>query len=439
MNKTYKKLLEKFISFKSISTSSEYEDNINKTVDWLEELFEDNGFEVKIIRGYDNPVITASFEVDADLDTALIYGHYDVQPAQKSDGWDSEPFELTQRDGRLYGRGVVDNKGQVLVHMATIFDLIKKNELKYNIKFILEGNEETGSPNIKQAIKDYKDLLDCDFVMISDGEITADHPTIEAGFRGGFNATVKIQTSDKELHSGLYGSASPSASGEMVDFLELIHDEDNSVSIDGFYEDVDEIDEQILDLHEQIPFDMDEYEELSGTKALLTEDDYDFYTQTGLRPAIVITGLQAGYVGDGYRNSIPAEAMAKINFRLVKSQDPEDMAELFNEFVEDNMPEYVDYEIDVASPYEGIKLDLANKYVESAKKYLTDAFGVDALVKFCGGGLPIVTHFDAVLGVPQVLAPLGNEDCAMHAANENYNLDVLEKALDFSYKFWSKS
>lgn len=439
MDKTYKKMLKKFLSFKSISTSDEYKEDIKETVLWLKKQFGKKGFAVEVIEGYDNPVIIASYVEDENFETALIYGHYDVQPAEKSEGWESEPFKLTERDGRLYGRGAVDNKGQVLVHIKTIFDLIEENSLKYNVKFVIEGNEETGSPNLRELLEDHKRLLDCDFVMISDGEITAGHPTIEAGFRGGFNSTLTLRTSDKELHSGLYGGASPSASNELVKFLSLLHKKDNSIGIDGFYDKVDEINEKFINLHEEIPFDMEEYKSLSGTRALLVEDDYDFYTQIGLRPAVVVTGIETGYTGEGYRNSIPAEATAKINFRLVKSQQPQEIADLFKDFVNENIPKYVDFELEVATPYDGIKLDLENEYVELAKNYLTEAFGKEALVKFCGGGLPIVTHFNDILGVPEVLAPLANEDCGMHSANENYNKDILEKALDFSRKFWSRS
>lgn len=435
---SYRDLLKEFISFKSVSTSKDYQKDIKKTVEWLSQLFEDHGFEVEIIEGYDNPIVLAKYKVSEDYETALIYGHYDVQPASKEDGWDSDPFELSEKDGRLFARGVVDNKGQVAVHIKTIFELIEKGILKYNIKFFIEGNEETGSPNLADCIRDKKDKLGCDFVMISDGELTSGHPVIEAGFRGGFNSTLKVVTSHKELHSGIYGSASPCASHELVKFLEKLHKVDGSVAISDFYKNVDEIEDKILKMNQNMPFDLDEYKKLSGTQALLTENDYDFFTQVGLRPAVIVTGIESGYTGDGYRNSIPPVATAKINFRLVKSQKPDQIVKLFRNFVKSELPEYVDYELDVADPYDGVKLDLDNQYIELAEDYLNKAFNKKVLKKFCGGGLPIVTLFDEILGVPQVLAPLGNEDCNMHAVGENYRTDVLEKALKFSEMFWSK-
>jgi acetylornithine deacetylase/succinyl-diaminopimelate desuccinylase-like protein len=288
-------------------------------------------------------------------------------------------------------------------------------------------------------LEDKKDLLKCDFVMISDGEITSGHPTIEAGFRGGFNTTLTVRTSDKELHSGLFGGAAPSASRELSKFLAQIHKEDNTVAIEGFYDDVDEISAQYKQMHNQIPFSEEEFKKLSGTQALLTEDQYDFYTQIGLRPAVIITGIQTGYMGEGYRNSIPSEASAKVNFRLVKSQEPEKISQLYCDFVDEHIPDYVDFDLRVESKYHGIKLDLENEYVQLAQEYLQKAFDKESFFKFCGGGLPIVTHFDEVLGVPEVLAPLANEDCAMHATNENYNKNVLKRALKFSKVFWSKS
>ncbi len=439
MNKKYKNLLKEFIKFKSVSTSDEFKSEIEKTVEWLERTFKSKGFKVKIIKGYDNPVVLAEYIQNKEYETALIYGHYDVQPASESEGWSSDPFKLTERSGRLYARGVVDNKGQVMIHIINIFNLIEKGKLKYNIKFFIEGNEETGSPNLEKCIKDKKKLLNCDFIMISDGEITSDYPVVEAGFRGGFNSTLKCITSDKDLHSGLYGGASPIASHELIKIINRIYKENGSIAINGFYDNVDDIGDEIREMNKNIPFDLDYYKKLSGTKALVTEDNNDFYTQTGLRPAVVVTGLDSGYTGEGYRNSIPSYATAKINFRLVKSQDPKMIVELFKKFIKKQVPNYVDYKLDIASPYYGIKLNLDNEYIKTARKHLKKAFGKEPLVKFCGGGLPIVTYFNDILSVPQILAPLANEDCGMHSVDENYNLKIVKKALDFSDSFWSKS
>ncbi len=429
---TYRELLNKFISFRSISTDPQFAQHIEGIVSWLSETFQNHGFTVKRFDGYNNPIVLASYETDPSYKTCLIYGHYDVQPASIEEGWTSEPFEVHEDNERIYARGAVDNKGQVLVHIATVFDLIKQNKLQYNIKFLIEGNEETGSPKIADCIKD-NHHMQCDFVLISDGEINNDTPVIELGFRGGANTTLTIQTATNDLHSGIYGGAAPSAAHEISKFIASLHDQDRHITIPHFYDNVDPIDKA-----KPIPFDKKEYTKITGAKDTITEPDYDVHTQIGLRPTIQVTGIQTGYTGDGYRNSIPAKATAKINFRLVKSQDPNKIMEQYKKYIKDTLPDYVTHELQITDPYEGIKLDVNNEYVKKAEQLLEKSFGSKPIHKYSGGGLPIVTLFHELLRVPQVLIPLGNEDCNMHGANENFDKDILKKALDFSQQFFSK-
>jgi acetylornithine deacetylase/succinyl-diaminopimelate desuccinylase-like protein len=270
-------------------------------------------------------------------------------------------------------------------------------------------------------------------VLISDGEISGKNPVIELGFRGGFNVTFTIKTATNDLHSGIYGGAAPSAAYEMTKFLASLYDDDNKITIPQFYTDVQEIKEKST-----IPFDEKEYEKITGAKTLKTEPEYDFHTQIGLRPTIQITGLQSGYVGNGYRNSIPSSATAKINFRLVKNQKAEVIVDLFENYCKKMTPDYVDGKLEFHHLHEGIKLDINNEYIHKAEKLLAESYGVPPLKKYSGGGLPIVTYFDDLLHVPQVLVPLANEDCNMHGVHENFDKKFLEKALDFSKKFFSK-
>ena len=433
----YRKLLTGYIRDKSISTDQQFKDGISATVKWLHGLFASRGFTVTVIEGYDNPVLVAHYEINPAFQTCLIYGHYDVQPADVADGWDSEPFTATERDGRFYCRGAIDNKGQNLIHIVSIFDLIKTGKLGYNIKFILEGNEETGSPKLPKLIADKKDLLKADFTLISDGELTAETPTIEIGFRGGFNLTLTVTTSNTDLHSGIYGGAAPNAAHELAKLIARFYDTDNHIAIEDFYEGVDEITPDIKVNNEKIPFNREEYERISGTRSLLLEPGYDYYTETGLRPTIQVTGVKTGYMGEGYRNGIPASATAKINFRLVIRQDPEKIVRLFSDYVRKQLPDYVDAKIEVSDPYNGIKLTIDNPFVKKAYQKLAAAYGKEPIYKYVGGGLPIVTLFNDILGIPNVLVPLANEDCKMHAANENYAVEYVQKALVFSKSFFS--
>ncbi len=433
MNQTYQNLLTEFIRFKSISTDNTFATEIQKCALWLKNIFTEHGFKATVTNGYGNPIIVAHYQANPEYKTCLIYGHYDVQPAHRNEGWNSEPFELFNDGKRLYARGAIDNKGQVMIHIATIFALIKENKLGYNITFMIEGNEETGSPLLGKFISDHTEKLKADFVVISDGEITGNHPIIELGFRGGFNTTITIKTASNDLHSGIYGGIAPSATHEAAKLIAKLYDHNNHITIPHFYDDVAPI-----DTNEPIPFDNQEYQRITGAKVLLNEPEFDPYTQVGLRPSIQVTGFNSGYTGEGYKNGIHAKATLKINFRLVRNQDPEKIAELFRKYLRETLPDYADFEMEVDDIHTGVKLNLDNNYVRKAQEILAKAYATQPLLKYSGGGLPIVTYFEEALTVPQVLVPLANEDCNMHGANENFNLDDVEKSLRFSSEFFSK-
>lgn len=438
MTETYKKIVSDFIAFKSISTDPQFRKDIQTLVKYLQILFTSKDFKVEVIEGYGNPIIIAKYNVSAHAETCLIYGHYDVQPAVFADGWKSEPFVVEERENRLYARGIVDNKGQTLIHMATIFDLIESGNLKYNVTFMLEGDEETGSPYLEKFVNEHKEKLICNFYMISDGTVLGTNPVIEAGFRGGLNTTLRIRTAHSDMHSGMYGGAVPNSAHVLSTFISKLIDEHNQVQIPGFYNDVDEIPEEIIQNNNAVPFSMQELERITGVKKVVKEEQFDYYTQVSLRPTVQVTGMQSGYNGVGYRNSIAAESTVKINFRLVKSQKPEDIKNLYEQFIQENLPDYVSYILEAVDLHEGVKLNLDNTYVQESKKLLEECFGATCYYLFSGGGLPIVTYFDSILQVPGLLLPLGNEDCNMHAVDENFDISILDKGLRFSERFFSK-
>jgi len=438
MIEQYKQLLKDFVAFQSVSTDTQFQPEIQKTVAWLQRVFEQNGFSVQIITGYDNPLVIASFVYDPALETVLIYGHYDVQPAKVDEGWTSDPFTLTEMNRRLVGRGAIDNKGQVLVHMVNVFEHIKSKTLGYNVKFMIEGNEETGSPLLEQFIASNSALLAADFVLISDGEISGGKPNIGVGLRGGLNSVLTVKTSTTDLHSGLYGHSVPNAIHELSKVCADLYDANNRIVVPGFYDDVDSVSDDVKKANQAIPFSLEEHKRISGAKILLTEPGIDFYTQVGLLPAIEVTTIVGGYMGQGFRNGIPATATAKINFRLVAHQNPTKIAKAFEKYVRSILPAYVDFTFEFKTPYNASKIDTKNKYVERAQKVLEVAYGSTPIYKYVGGGLPMVNSFEKALKIPSVLVPLANEDCAMHAANENFALTNVEQALRFSALFLGK-
>lgn len=436
----YQTLLSQFVTFKSISTDPVFQPEIVKTVDWLNQLFTKHGFTVETLTGSScNPVIFAHYTQNSKLKTVLVYGHYDVQPAEQADGWLSDPFVLDRKAGRLYGRGVLDNKGQILIHVYTVLDLIKSKKLAYNVKFLIEGNEETANPDLPAIIHKNKSRLKSDYVLVSDGEISGNCPVIESSLRGGFNLTLKYTTAENNLHSGLVGGAVPNAAFELSRFLSQLFDSQNRVNFSTFYDQVDPITDFQLANNKKLLEIADSPIKTSGVNALLTEPNLDFYTQTGLRPTLQITGLKSGYIADGYANIVPATAEARINFRIVASQNPEGVLAAFKKFVANRTPEYVKYEIVSSGMHHPVKLDTSLPIFQTVSHILTQVYGQTPPLKCVGGAIPFIADVKNTLGIDTLSIPLGNEDCNMHGANENFRIELVEKGLKFSRLFFSSA
>lgn len=435
----YKKLASEYISFKSISTDPEFKSEVRACASWLKNLLKKNGFRVKVVRAGDsNPVIIANYEVSKDAETVLVYGHYDVQPAAKSDGWDSDPFKLTEKKGRLIARGAIDNKGQFMVHLYTILKLKKAGMLKYNIKFLIEGNEETGSGNMPQILKENKSLLTSDHIVVSDGETANNLPTMESSFRGNVSFTVTYQTAKTNLHSGLYGGAIPNAAHELSQLIGKFHKKNNSVAIPGFYDGVDSISKEQRKIHKELSKGADVCK-ITGVQKLLCEPGNDTCLQTGLRPSLQITGLKSGYIAEGYCNIIPSHAETKVNVRIAPSQDPKMLVRAFKEFIKDNSPEYVKVSIDVDDMIPATKLATDTPIATHIKNILKKAYAEkNVVVKTVGGSLPIMHDFQKYLKKVPVSVSLGNPDCNMHGINENFSMKMVEKGLKFSEMFFAK-
>lgn len=437
MLENYLKLLNEFVSYKSISTDQNYKDEVYKTALWLKNLFLSKNFEVDLIEGYDNPIVIAKYNVSNDLDTVLIYGHYDVQPASKEDGWVNDPFDLKVDNNKAYARGVVDNKGQVLLHIYSIFNLIEKGLLRYNVIFMIEGNEETGSPLLHKFVQNYSNNLKANFVFFSDGELTMGYPTIESGFRGILNVTLKIITSSKDNHSGLYGGSIPNASLVLSQLISKMYDANYVLNLPGLNNTLENADPKILQDVSLIPFDESLFLSNTGVATRLNKN-LNFYLQTGYLTSAEITTLNSGYLGVGYRNAIPGSAMAKINFRISPNHTTSQVISSFKKFLENNIPSYAKFELDLSEAIEPISINLNNKYVFDAKNIASQVYNKDCYFKLCGAIVPIAGLFQDILNIPVISLGLGNEDCNMHGVNENFDLNLLQKGLEFSNRFFSK-
>ncbi|OGI71777.1 hypothetical protein A3J61_00090 [Candidatus Nomurabacteria bacterium RIFCSPHIGHO2_02_FULL_38_15] len=446
MFEKYKKLLTQYVAFKSISTDEAYKPEMLKTANWLMELLGSFGFKTKLLKGkFCNPIVFAEYVVNSKFETVLIYGHYDVQPAEKVDGWGSDPFKLVEIGNqkskfknKFIARGVVDNKGQNLIHIVAIGELIKQGKLKYNVKFMIEGNEETANPDIPQIVTKNKKLLQSDYIMISDGEIHGTSPTIEASLRGGFSMTVTYITGKTNLHSGLFGGAIPNAAHELTKLVASLYDKNNRVVIPGFYDGVINVDSLTKNIHKKLHGNGKHITKLAGVQVLCTEKGCDFYTQTGLRPTIQATGIKTGYIGDGYANIVPAMAEARLNVRVVSPQNPAKVFELIKKYIKIHAPKHVSVSITHTEFNQPILVDINNPKVKEVRGLLKKVYKKEPLVKYVGGSIPIVADFKKLLGVETLLVSLGNDDCNMHGIDENFSVDLIKKGLDFSTQFFSK-
>lgn len=435
---TYTKLLKEYVAFKSISTDLAFKQDMQKTVDWLTYILKEYGFSVEAWKTeLANPVVYAKYVVDPKAETVLVYGHYDVQPAEKADGWTDEPFDLSVRKGKLYARGVVDNKGQNLIHIVTVGELIKAGKLKYNVIFMIEGNEETSNPEIAKLVLKYKNKLKADHVIISDGEIVDSTPTIEASLRGGLNMTVHVETAPSNLHSGIFGGAIPNSANELSKALAGLFDKNNKVTIPGFYDGAPVVSPSIKKMNKGIKSEA-HLMKMAGVKALTTEKGLDFFTQTGLRPTLQVTGVKTGYTGEGYANIVPAHAEARINIRCVGKQNPEKVFKLIEGYFKKQLPAYVKMKITRSESYNPVVVDTESHAVKEVRKLLCKAYGKEPIIRYVGGGIPIVSDFKNVLGKDTMLLSLGNDDCNMHGIDENFTVDLVKKGLKFSELFFSK-
>ncbi|MCA9352298.1 M20/M25/M40 family metallo-hydrolase [Patescibacteria group bacterium] len=434
----YIELLTTFVSFKSVSTDSNYDDESISTAQWLKKLFLENGFDIVFDQGSTtHPLIIARYIQNKDFKTIAVYGHYDVQPAQKTDGWTNDPFELTDNGNSFIARGVADNKGQILVHMYTVFKLIKENKLGYNVTFVIEGNEESGNKDIQYQLQKYREILQTDCLIISDGETVKERATMESSFRGGGNIRIGIKTARNNLHSGIYGGAVPNAALILSNILSTLKDKENNILVPEFYDGAQQPSKEDITKNTSMITEQ-EAMDLAGVGTLLLEPELDFYTQTGLRPTLEVTGMHSGYTGEGFQNIIPGYAEARINIRTVGNQNTQKIVDRVKKHIIANIPHYVEYNFFEKQPSNPVILKNDSEISRYIQSLLKNVYGSDVVFKNVGGGIPVISHFMNELETEVISISLANEDCNMHGVDENFKHTMLEKALAFSYKFFIK-
>ncbi|SMB90659.1 dipeptidase [Deinococcus hopiensis] len=356
--------------------------------------------------------------------TVLIYGHYDVQPEAPLEEWVTPPFEPTLRNGRIYARGSTDDKGQAYAHVRGVELLLAAGPLPVNVKFLLEGEEEVGSPSLEAYLRDHAGELRADVIVISDGSRFApDVPTVTYGLRGLSYVEIHVQGANRDLHSGSYGGAAPNPINALCEIIAKLKDDQGRVTIPGFYDGVEELTQEERDMWAKLPHSDEEFAASIGVPALPGEAGYTTLERLWARPTLDVNGIWGGYQGEGSKTVIAAKAGAKVSMRLVPGQDPERITQLIKEYVPTIAPAGVKAEVRGHHGGQPVKVDLDSPYIKAADRALTRMYGKPAAFGRGGGSIPIVATFREVLGAPVLLVDFGLNEDAPHSPNESFAVE----------------
>ncbi|MBS3915382.1 MAG: M20/M25/M40 family metallo-hydrolase [Bacteroidetes bacterium] len=434
----YLEKLRQYVAFRTVSLAGHQEpDQIRLCIDFILELMKESGMQTQVWEAEGlNPVVFAEYIFDEKLPTVLVYGHYDVVAVNPEEWTITSPFELKEQGGYLYGRGSTDNKGQNLMHLLTAIDLIKDGNLAFNIKFFIEGNEETGSEGIDKLILAKQNELSAKYVLVSDGEMVGKIPVIETSLRGLVNIRAKVSTSSKNLHSGLSGGAVFNSAVVASRLISSLFDHEGKVVVPLFYKGIPEslinlAQENNLRLSKEVNL-LDVF----GVNSLKTTSGFDPFTLNGLTPTIEVMGINSGSAHNGFKHIIPGSTEFGLNIRLVGSQDPHEVAALVMRFIRSKMPNYATVEMEVYAQHGAITVDLGAEIKLHLLQLLSRTYGIEAGYHYVGGGIPVVEYFMNA-GIQPLLIPLANNTCNMHDVHENIGVENVENGLAFSHSFLS--
>jgi acetylornithine deacetylase/succinyl-diaminopimelate desuccinylase-like protein len=420
------------IRIPSISSLSEHKEDMIRTAEMIKtRLLEAGADKAEVTPSKGNPVVYAEKIVNPDAPTVLVYGHYDVMPVDPIDLWDSKPFEPEVRDGKIYARGADDDKGQSFMQIKAFESLAKTGNLRVNVKFMIEGEEEVGSPSLADWCTAHKDELKADVILISDtGMIAQDIPSITTGLRGLAYVQVKVTGPNRDLHSGLFGGAVANPANVLAKMIASLTDENNHITIPGFYDDVLVISDEERKEMGKAPFNLEEYQKALDIDTVDGEKGYTTNERTGIRPSLDVNGIWSGYTGEGAKTVLPSIAEAKISMRLVPNQNHEKIAELFAEHFKSIAPPSVKVEVEALHGGQAYVSPLDMPAYKAAEKAYTKTFGKKPVPTRSGGSIPIVSTFEDILGIKTILMGFGLESDAIHSPNENYPLFNFYKGIE---------
>ncbi|WP_276389413.1 dipeptidase [Eudoraea chungangensis] len=443
-----KELIE-LLKIPSVSADSAYSQDVLNTAEAMAVALQKAGCDLVEIcdtKGY--PIVYGEKIIDTELPTVLVYGHYDVQPPDPVDLWDSPPFEPVIRntelhpDGAIYARGASDDKGQVYMHVKALQYMITQNSLPLNVKFMIEGEEEVGSESLSDFVKEHKEKLQNDIILISDtGMIANDIPSITTGLRGLSYVEVEVTGPNRDLHSGLYGGAIANPINILAKMIASLHDENNHITIPGFYDKVDELSLKEREAMGKAPFNIEAYKDTLDIESVYGEDGYTTNERNSIRPSLDVNGIWGGYTGEGAKTVIPSKAYAKISMRLVPHQDWHEITDLFKNHFESIAPKGVRIKV---TPHHGGESYVTPinsiGYLAASKAYET-TFGKTPIPKRNGGSIPIVPLFEKELGSKSILMGFGLDSNAIHSPNEHFGVWNFLKGIEtipYFYKYYAE-
>ena len=427
----------------SISSKSEHKPDMIRCAErWKELLLEAGADKAEVCPTEGNPVVYGEKIIDPKAPTVVVYGHYDVMPVDPEELWNTKPFEPEIIDGRIYCRGANDDKGQSFMHAKAFEYLVKTNQLKCNVKFMLEGEEEIGSTSLYGFCEANKEKLKGDVILVSDTSMIAiDTPSVTVGLRGLSYLEVEVTGPNKDLHSGLFGGAVANPINVLCQMISSLMNEKNQITIPHFYDDVIEISTEERALMAQAPFNLDEYKAALDIKEVHGEEGFSTIERTGIRPTLDLCGIWGGYTGEGAKTVLPSKATAKVSMRLVPNQDSHKISELFQKHFESIAPDYVKVKVTPCHGGEAYVSPIDMPAYKAAEKAYMETFGKRPIPTRSGGSIPIIAGFEKILGTKSILMGFGLECDAIHSPNERYSLDQFFKGIEtipYFYKYYAE-
>ena len=416
----------------SVSAKSEHKEDMVRCAEAMKQrLLEAGAGRVEIYQTDGHPIVYAEKIIDPAKPTVLVYGHYDVQPAEPLELWNSAPFDPTIIDGKIFARGSCDDKGQVYMHVKALETLVQTNTLNNNIKFCIEGEEEVGSPNLGKFVTANKELLKADCVLISDSAmISLETPSIDIGVRGLSYIEVEVTGPNRDLHSGVYGGAVANPITILAKMIASLHDENNHITIPGFYDDVVVATDEERKLMARAPYDEEEFKKDLGVKELWGEKGFTSNERTGIRPTLELNGIWGGYIGEGAKTVLPGKAFAKISARLVPNQTSDKMTEILINHLQKIAPATVKVKASLHHGGEPYMTPINSVAYKAAAKAMETTFGKTPIPVRGGGSIPICSLFEKELGIKIVFMGFGLDSDNLHSPNEKFNIDNFYKGIE---------